>query len=106
MGFGFLEAVYAKCLMIELTKAGLVAVVQYPVAVYYDDQLVGEYLADVLVEGEVILELKSVRQLALIHEVQLVNYLTATGKDVGLVINFGEHTVEVKRKVRVLEESF
>jgi GxxExxY protein len=106
MGFGFLESVYAKCLMIELTKAGLTAVVQYPVAVYYDDQLVGDYLADVLVEGEILLELQSVRQLALIHEVQLVNCLTATGKDVGLVINFGEHTVEVKRKVRVLEDSF
>jgi len=106
MGFGFLESVYAKCLSIEFTKSGLTAVMRYPVAVYYDDQLVGEYYADALVEGQVILELKSVRQLALIHEVQLVNYLTATGKDVGLVINFGEHTVEVKRKVRVLQESF
>lgn len=106
MGFGFLESVYAKCLLIEFAKSGLTAVTHYPVAVYYDDQLVGEYYADALVEGEIILELKSVRQLALVHEVQLVNYLTATGKDVGLVINFAEHTVEVKRKVRVLQESF
>jgi GxxExxY protein len=106
MGFGFLEAVYAKCLMIELAKAGIAAAMHYPVPVYYDDQPVGEYLTDALVEGEIILELESVRQLALVHEVQLVHCLTATGKDVGLVINFGEHTVEVKRKVRVLADSF
>ncbi len=62
----------------------------------------GNFFADIIVEDVVILELKSVRQLAKAHEVQLVNYLTATGKDVGLLINFGESKVDIKRKVRKL----
>jgi GxxExxY protein len=65
---------------------------------------VGNFFADIIVEDVVILELKSVRQLAKAHEVQLVNYLTATGKDVGLLINFGESKVDIKRKVRKLPE--
>ncbi len=102
LGFGFLESVYEKCLLIELKKAGLNAQAQQPITVFYDGAIVGEFIADVIVENEVILELKSVRNLAVAHEVQLVNYLTATGKDVGLLINFGEKKVEIKRKVRVL----
>ncbi len=102
MGFGFLESVYEKCLLIELKKAGLNAQAQQPITVYYNGAIVGEFIADVIVENEVILELKSVRNLTVSHEVQLVNYLTATCKDVGLLINFGEKKVEIKRKVRVL----
>jgi GxxExxY protein len=102
MGFGFLESVYEKCLLIELEKAGIRAESQKPITVHYDGQLVGNFIADILVEGEVILELKSVRRLAEVHEVQLVNYLTATGVDVGLLINFGAIKVCVKRKVREL----
>ena len=104
MGFGFLESVYEKCLLIELKKAGLQASPQYPITVYYDDVIVGEFIADIVVEDNIIIELKSVRQIAKAHEVQLVNYLTATGKDVGLLINFGERKVEVKRKVRILTQ--
>ena len=103
MGFGFLESVYEKCLMIELRKDGLRAESQKPVIVKYEDQVVGEFKADILVEDIIILELKSVRQITQAHEVQLVNHLVATGKPVGLILNFGEQKVEVKRKVKDLE---
>jgi len=102
MGYGFLESVYEKCLMIELRKAGLVAESQVPIHVEYDGETVGEFIADILVEGEVILELKSVKKIVRAHEIQLVNYLTATRKGVGLILNFSETKVEVKRKVRDL----
>jgi len=93
-----------KCLLIELKRAGLKALAQNPITVYYDNEVVGEFVADGIVEDVIILELKSVRRIVKAHEVQLVNYLTATGKDVGLIINFGESKVEIKRKVRQLEE--
>ncbi len=102
MGYGFLESVYEKCLLIELRKAGLNAEVQKEITVHYDGEVVGVFAADVLVENSIVLELKSVRRIAKSHEVQLVNYLVATGKDVGLLINFSEQKVEVKRKVREL----
>jgi len=102
MGFGFLESVYESCLLIELRRAGLSATSQTPINVYYDDELVGLFVADVMVEDAVIVELKSVRTTAAAHEVQLVNYLTATGKPVGLLLNFGETKVDVIRKVRTL----
>ena len=103
MGFGFLESVYEKCLLIELAKAELQAEPQKPINVYYDDELVGEFKADIIIEDSIIVELKSVRQLAPAHQVQLVNYLVATGKPVGLLLNFGERKVEVKRKLKTLE---
>jgi GxxExxY protein len=102
MGFGFLESVYEKCLLIELAKNGLKAESQKPIIVKYDNEVVGEFKADVIVEDTVILELKSVKQIMQAHEVQLVNYLVATGKPVGLILNFGEQKVEVKRKVKEL----
>jgi GxxExxY protein len=104
MGFGFLESVYENCMLIEFRKAGLKAESQKSITVYYDGEVVGEFEADILVEDKIILELKSVRQLAKAHEVQLVNYLVATGKEVGLLLNFGEHKVEVKRKVKELPD--
>ena len=106
MGFGFLESVYEKCMLIELRKAGLNAESQKPITVYYEKENVGHFLADIVVDETVILELKSVRKIIDAHEVQLVNYLVATGKEVGLLINFGERKVEVKRKVRNLESTF
>ena len=102
MGFGFLESVYEKCLMIEFKKAGLQAGAQVPIKVFYENENVGNFVADILVENTVILELKSVRKVAKVHEIQLVHYLTATNKPVGLILNFGEHQVEIKRKVRTL----
>ena len=102
MGFGFLESVYEKCLLIELGKNGLKVESQKPIIVKYDNEVVGEFKADVIVEDTIILELKSVKQITQAHEVQLVNYLVATGKPVGLILNFGEQKVEVKRKVKDL----
>ena len=101
-GFGFLESVYDKCLLIELRKAGLNAESQKPIIVYYDGEIVGEFVADIIVDDTIILELKSVRRIIKAHEVQLVNYLVATGKPVGLLLNFGESKVEIKRKIRDL----
>ena len=102
MGFGFLESVYEKCLLIELRKAGLDTESQGPITVYYDGEIAGEFVADIIVNDTIILELKSVRRVSKAHEVQLVNYLVATGKPVGLILNFGEREVEIKRKVKDL----
>ena len=103
MGFGFLESVYEKCMLIELHKAGLDVESQKPITVYYENEIVGEFVADIIVNDTVILELKSVIQIINAHEVQLVNYLVATGKPVGLILNFGESKVEIKRKIKNLE---
>jgi GxxExxY protein len=102
MGYGFLESVYEKCLMIELKKTGIQAASQEPITVQYEGETVGEFVADILIEGVLILELKSVKKIIQAHEVQLVNYLVATGKEVGLILNFSEEGVEVRRKVRSL----
>ncbi len=104
MGFGFLESVYEKCLMIELRKQGLEAQSQKPIVVKYEGETVGEFQADIIVEDTVIVELKSVRRIVVAHDIQLVNYLVATGKPVGLLLNFAEQKVEVKRKVRELKQ--
>lgn len=104
LGYGFLESVYEKSLIIELKKAGLKAVSQQPINVFYEGEIVGDFIVDIFVEDAIILELKSVRQVIAVHEMQLVNYLTATKKDVGLLINFGEYKVEIKRKVRDLSD--
>ncbi len=100
LGFGFLESVYQKSLIIELSRSGLRTQPQRELTVYYEGEPVGFFEPDVVVEDEVVLELKSVRQLAKVHELQLVNYLVATGLDIGLLINFGPAGVEVKRKYR------
>jgi GxxExxY protein len=98
LGFGFLESVYQNALVIELTKADLKVEQEKKVPVSYDGQVIGDFTADVVVEEKIILELKSVKQLHAAHEAQVINYLKATGIEVGLLINFGE-TVEIKRKV-------
>jgi len=84
--------------MIELEKAGLKARLQAPIKVFYDEKIVGDYIADIIVEDKVILELKSVKELHAAHEAQLTNYLKATGIEVGLLVNFGE-SVQIKRRV-------
>lgn len=102
MGAGFLESVYEKCLIIELMKSGLIVDVQKSIQVFYDGKLVGDFVADIIVNNTIILELKAVKQLSKTHEVQLVNYLVATGRPVGLLINFGEDKVDIKRKLKEL----
>ena len=99
IGPGFLENVYENSLRIELEKAGLTVKQQEPINVLYDGQVVGEYYADLWADGRVIVELKAALALAREHEVQLVNYLSATGVNDGLLINFGP-SVQVKRKFR------
>jgi GxxExxY protein len=99
LGPGFLEKVYENALRLELDEAGLAVEQQQPIPVCYRGQLVGDFYADLIVAGRVIVELKAVQNVAKEHEVQLVNYLTATGIDDGLLINFGS-SVDVKRKFR------
>ncbi|MCH9021448.1 MAG: GxxExxY protein [Planctomycetes bacterium] len=99
LGPGFLEKVYENALRIELVDVSLQVEQQVPIPVSYRGRVVGDFYADLWVAGRVIVELKAVSQLAIVHEVQLVNYLQATGVDDGLLINFGA-SVEVKRKFR------
>ncbi len=99
LGAGFLEKVYENALCIELEKCGFEVAQQSPIIVFYEDVPVGDFAADIIVDDEIIIELKAVETVAKKHEVQLVNYLTATKRDVGLLINFGE-SVEVRRKYR------
>lgn len=89
-------------MLIELSKADLNTESQKPITVYYDSEVVGEFVADIVVNDAIIIELKSVRRIIKAHEVQMVNYLFATGKPVGLILNFGERKVEIKRKVKDL----
>lgn len=97
LGPGFLEKVYENALLIRLREIGLVAVQQVPLAVLFHGICVGEYCADLLVEDTVIVELKALSELAKVHEIQLVNYLKATGKQVGLLVNFGDKIKIVRR---------
>ena len=99
LGSGFLEKVYEKALMVELKLRGLGAKSQVPVSVDYKGENVGEYFADIVVENQIILELKSVYSLQNIHEAQLLNYLKATGYKVGLLVNFTHPKAEIKRFV-------
>ena len=99
LGAGFLEKVYEQALILELKASGLSVRSQEPLSVKYRDQIIGEYFADLIVEDQVICELKAVDVLKKAHEVQLVNYLVATGMDVGVLINFGD-SVTVRRKYR------
>lgn len=104
LGCGFLEKVYEKALTIELKNADIFFQEQFPIPVYYKNQRIGDYFADLLVEGRLIVELKSVENLSSAHEKQLVNYLTATQIDDGLLINFGSSSVQIKRKFRVYKK--
>ena len=99
MGFGFLESIYEKCLIIEFKRAGLKVESQKKLTVFYEKEIVGEFIADIIINN-IIIELKSVQKIIKTHEVQLVNYLVATGLDTGLIINFGPEKVSIKRKYR------
>ena len=104
LGSGFLESVYEKCRLIELRKLGIDAIAQHPITVLYEGEVVGSFTADLFVAGLVIIELKAVRTVLPVHEVQLVNYLRATGIEIGLLVNFGDKGVEVRRKLRSLPD--
>lgn len=98
LGYGFLEKVYENSMMIELKKLGLNCQKQCPIEVFYDEINVGQYFADIIVNGCVIIELKAADCLIEEHEAQLVNYLRATDIEGGLLLNFGKEA-EYKRKV-------
>ena len=98
LGYGFLEQVYQNALYKELKRRGIPCEAQYEIPVYYKGELVGRYIADIVVDKSVILELKAVSALREEHELQLVNYLKATNYEVGLLLNFGK-SAEVKRKI-------
>lgn len=98
LGFGFLEKVYENALLIELAKNGLFVERQKPIKVHYEDKLVGEYFADLIVENKIIIELKAAESLIEEHELQLINYLKATDIELGLLLNFGKKP-EIRRKI-------
>ncbi len=100
MGHGFNENVYKNALAIELQEEGFTVELEKQIKVYYKGHIVGNYAADVYVNEIIILELKSTRTLSPEHEVQLVNYLTATGITDGLLINFGAKSLEFKKKFK------
>jgi GxxExxY protein len=102
LGYGFLEKVYENALHKRLNEQGLETKQQYPINVFFEGELVGEYYADLIVEYKVIVELKAIQELNKIHETQLVNYLKATEIEIGLLINFGPK-LEFKRKVLTQE---
>ena len=98
LGFGFLEKVYENALLIELTKSGLFVERQKPIKVHYEEKIVGEYFADIMVENKIILESKAAESLIEEHELQLINYLKATDIELGLLLNFGKKP-ELRRKI-------
>ena len=99
---GYLESVYKKALLIELREAGLEVEDEVELPVLYKGHVIGDFRADIIVEGSVIIELKAVAHLLPAHEIQLVNYLTIAEIDNGLIINFGAaERLEIKRKYRV-----
>ncbi len=97
LGYGFLEKVYENALAHELRQQGLDIRQQMPIKVYYDGQVVGEYVADLCVEGCVIVEIKAAESLCPEHEAQLLNYLRATEIEVGLLCNFGPQPVFARK---------
>ena len=99
IGPGFLEKVYENALLFEFRERGLKAECQVPIKVKYKGKNVGEYIADLLVEEKVIVELKTVEEFTNVHEAQLLNYLKATGIKIGLLVNFKHRRAKIKRMV-------
>jgi len=99
LGVGFLEKVYENALLVELARSGLVVEQQKPIKVSYEGVIVGDFAADIIVNGSVVLELKTAKLIDEIHKAQLLNYLRATGLKVGLILNFGTSRLGMKRMV-------
>ena len=100
LGPGFLEAVYESALAYELTLRGIHFEPQKHLPVYYKDQLLGEYIADLVIEGQIILELKAISAISAAHEAQAHHYLAATGTKLAITLNFGAESLQQKRIVR------
>ena len=101
LGPGYLEKVYKNAMVVELRKLKLNFETEKLIQVLYDGIVVGEYRTDIIVEGKLVLELKATQDLSIANEVQLVNYLTSTQIDDGLLINFGADKLQFKRKYRI-----
>ena len=111
LGYGFLEKVYENALVIELNSMVLHTIQQKSINVYYEGQKVGNYFADIIVNDQVILETKAVRCLEESHKAQLINYLKATDKEIGLLLNFGDapdfkRVIFTNDRKEVLEHGF
>ena len=102
---GFLESVYLNALLIELSDNNIKANKEVPINVHYNNIVVGEFRADIIAEDSVIIELKATQHLLPVHEAQLVNYLTATDIEHGLLINFGSEKIEIKRKYKTYKNT-
>lgn len=100
LGAGFLESVYEKALLLALKQKGISATAQHPVKVMFRNECVGDFYADLFVGEKVIVEMKAVKAIAPEHQAQIINYLNATGIEVGLLINFGSQKLEYKRFTR------
>jgi len=98
LGYGFLEKIYENAFALELQQNGLDVKCQFPIKVYYENKIVGEYYADIVVNNLIIIELKASTCLLEEHECQLINYLRATEIELGLLLNFGKEA-EYKRKI-------
>lgn len=99
LGYGFLEKVYENSLMVMLRENGILAEQQVPIKVKFHGYVVGDYIADILVDIRIILELKSLDRLTDVHKAQTLNYLKATGIKLAILLNFGKHRLETERLV-------
>jgi len=99
LGHGFLEKIYENALAIELKNHNILFRQQAPIKVFYENKLIGEYAADILVDDKIIIELKAAEEISNIHKAQLINYLRATNLRLGIIINFGKPRLEYKRVV-------
>ncbi|UUV18858.1 GxxExxY protein [Fusobacteria bacterium ZRK30] len=99
LGTGFLEKVYENALMMLLEENNITAIQQEPIKIYFRNKVIGDYIADIIVDDRIILELKCTSKIIGIYKAQLANYLKATGKEVGIIINFGNKSVEIERVV-------
>ena len=103
LGAGFLESVYERAMLVALADVGLSAKSQAAIAVFFRNRRIGEFFADIIVEGKVIVELKTAKAITPIHEAQIINYLKATGIEVGVLMNFGNPRLEYRRFTRKRE---
>ena len=100
LGPGFMESVYRRALLYELRRADVACEEEQRITVFYEGEAVGDFIADIVIDGRVLVELKAVEILHSAHEVQTVNYLKATGIDIGLLLNFGTTRLQIRRKFR------
>ena len=100
LGYGFLEKVYENALMVLFRREGIEAKQQAPIIVYFEEEVIGNYYADILVEDKVILEIKSVENIIDAHIAQTLNYLKATGLRLAIILNFSKEKLKYKRIVK------